>query len=160
MSKGNEWWRKRSTRGRNKIFESPNDLWESCCEYFESVDERKWNLVDFRGKDANRVEVPHETPYTKTGLCLFLDIDMDTWTNYSKKEGYEEFFGVTRAVNNIMFTQKFEGAAVGAFQANIIARDLGLAEQMQTSTDATISISASDEQQKSLDGLMDGPPKE
>jgi hypothetical protein len=33
-----------------------------------------------------------------------------------------------------MFTQKFEGATVGAFNANIIARDLGLKDQTDVTT--------------------------
>lgn len=36
---------------------------------------------------------------------------------------------VTTRIDEIIYKQKFEGAAVGAFNANIIARDLGLADK-------------------------------
>lgn len=38
---------------------------------------------------------------------------------------------VTTYVEEIIRTQKFEGAAVGAFNANIIARDLGLSDKKE-----------------------------
>lgn len=129
--KGNQFWKLRSKHGRDKIFKSPELLWEACCEYFEATDARKWVKTEFNGKDAIKCEVPTETPYTWTGLYLFLDIDHSTWQLYEKRE---EFIAITSRVRNIIFTQKFEGAAVGAFNAQIISRDLGLTEKVdQTS---------------------------
>ena len=73
--KGNQFWKLRSKHGRDKIWESPELLWESCVEYFEATDERKWIKVEFHGRDANKCEVEQETPYTLSGLFVFLDID-------------------------------------------------------------------------------------
>ena len=120
---GNQWWRQRSTHGRDKIFETPEDLWNACIEYFEATDKRKWQKTEFNGKDAVECKVPTDTPYTWTGLYLFLDIDHKTWILYTERE---HFIPITARIRNIIYTQKFEGAAVGAFNANIIARDLGL----------------------------------
>ncbi len=127
--KGNEWWRLRTKHGRDKNFKTPEDLWQACVEYFEVTDKRKWIKVDFRGKNASKVNIPTDTPYTMTGLYLFLGIDDQTWINYRTKENYKEYFEVVTRVDQIIYTQKFEGAAVGAFSSNIIARDLGLAEK-------------------------------
>ena len=41
------------------------------------------------------------------------------------------FIEIIRAIDKIMFAQKFEGAASGAFNANIIARDLGLTDKSE-----------------------------
>jgi len=127
-----QFWKQRSTRGRDKIFENPESLWDSCVEYLEKTDARKWLKTEFNGKDAIECKIPTETPYTFTGLYLYLDIDHKTWVLY---EGREEFIPITTRVRNIIYTQKFEGAAVGAFNANIIARDLGLKE----STDVNVN---------------------
>jgi len=124
--KGNQFWKLRSSIGRDKIFESPEQLWKGCQEYFESVDNRKWIRVEYNGKDATRCEVPNETPYTLTGLCLFLDIDLKTWNNYKNRSEDKHFSQTIAQVENIIYTQKYEGAMVGAFNANITARDLGL----------------------------------
>lgn len=122
----NQFWKQRSKHGRDKIFETTEILWEACAEYFESTDQRKWYKTEFNGKDARECRVPIETPYTLQGLCLFLDIDQKTWALYEKRE---DFIPITTRVRNIIYTQKFEGAAVGVFNANIIARDLGLVDK-------------------------------
>lgn len=125
-----QFWKLRSKHGRDKIFSTPEILWESCEEYFESVDARKWHKTEFHGKDAEKCMIPNATPYTWTGLYLFLDISHTTWQDYEKRE---DFIAICTRVRNIVYTQKFEGAAVGAFNAQIISRDLGLKD----STDIT-----------------------
>lgn len=124
----NQFWKLRSKHGRDLIFSSPTILWEACCEYFEATDNRKWVKKDWVGKDATEVNRETETPYTWTGLYLFLDIDHKTWGLY---EDREDFIPISARVKLIIFTQKFEGAAVGAFNANIIARDLGLTDKQE-----------------------------
>lgn len=64
------------------------------------------------------------------GLCLFLDIDRSTWADYRGKQGFSAI--VTRAEETIR-DQKFGGAAADLLNANIIARDLGLAERQEHS---------------------------
>lgn len=125
---GNQFWKLRSKHGRDKIFSSPEILWEACQEYFEATDARKWYKTEFNGKDAIECHVPTETPYTWTGLYLFLDISHQTWSDYEKRE---DFIEITTRVRNIIYTQKFEGAAVGAFNANVISRDLGLTDKKE-----------------------------
>jgi hypothetical protein len=112
------------------IFSSPEILWEACCEYFEVTDARKWIKTEFNGKDAVECHVPTEVPYTWTGLYLFLSISHQTWCDYEKRE---DFIETSTRVRHIIYTQKFEGAAVGAFNANLISRDLGLTDKSQVS---------------------------
>ena len=142
----NQFWKLRSTHGRDLTFSTPEKLWESCCEYFEATDQRKWVKKDWVGKDAFEVKRETETPYTLTGLFVFLDIVKQTWANYREKEG---FVDVIARVEQIIYTQKFEGASVGAFNANIIARDLGLKEQSE--------VAVSDNR-KTVDDMF--PPEE
>lgn len=128
-TEGNQWWKLRATHGRGLLFSSPTILWEGCCEYFEATDKRKWVKKDWVGKDANEVDRETDTPYTMTGLYIFLDITPQTWKDY---RGRQDFIEIVTRVEQIIFTQKFEGAAVGAYNANIIARDLGLADKKET----------------------------
>ena len=157
FKEGKQWWRQRTTHGRDKLFLLPEVLLDACVEYFESIDNRKWNKVDYKGKDATRVIIPMEVPYTQVSLCLFLDISEDTWRNYSTNETHSDFFEVTRAVNAIIYTQKFEGAAVGAFSHNIIARDLGLVDKIENNNKRTLTIKADEKQKDALEDLMKGP---
>ncbi|MEW5677053.1 terminase small subunit [Flavobacterium enshiense] len=135
--KGNEWWKLRSKHGRDKIFENSNQLWESCAEYFEATDKRKWNKVEYKGNPPKKFLIPTETPYTITGLCLFLGVNSKYFNDFKKAlEGKNDdkskgFSEVITRVEDIIYTQKFEGAAVFAFSHVIIARDLGLVEKKE-----------------------------
>jgi DNA-packaging protein gp3 len=150
---GNEFWKLRSKHGRDKIFKTPDLLWEACQEYFEVTSKRVWNKIDFRGKDADRVEIPTSVPFTITGLCIFLGLDHSTWLRYKSDSSqiqtsydkdfmeldevvFKDFHGVITRVESIVYTQKFEGATVNGFNANIIARDLGLVDKKELSGDA------------------------
>ena len=121
-------------RGRPPKFKTPIDLWNACQDYFRWCDANPLLETDFRGKDATEVSLPHPRPYTLTGLCAWLGVSERFWRDLrgSKKED-DEFSPVITRVEQIIYTNKFEGAAVGFFNANIIARDLGLADKRDIS---------------------------
>jgi len=125
--KGNKFWEARSSYGRTKAFEAPETLWESCIEYFNWVHENPLEKsIVYQGQvNESQVETIMRA-MTIDGLCTFLDIDVKTWSNYRQADGYEEYFQVVSKVESIIRTQKFEGAAAGLLNPNIIARDLGL----------------------------------
>lgn len=128
FEQGNQFWRQRSKHGRDKLFADPQLLLEQAMEYFALTDKRKWKKKDWVGKEAIEVERECETPYTKSGLALFLDCDWRT-LNDLKKDKNTDFLRVITRIEDIIYTQKIEGASVGAFNANIVARELGLADK-------------------------------
>lgn len=74
---------------------------------------------------------------TIDGLCLFLDIDVKTWANWRSQE---DFIPVVARAESVIKSQKFAGAAADLLNANIIARDLGLADkQDHTSSDGSMT---------------------
>ena len=66
---------------------------------------------------------------TVSGLCIFLDIDLTTWVAYRRRQGFTH---ITGQVDDIIRTQKFEGAAADLLNANIIARELGLVDKAES----------------------------
>jgi hypothetical protein len=130
---GNQFWKLRSKHGRDKLFVTPDLLWEAAAEYFEHTDGRKWIKKDWVGKDAMQVERETETPYTWSGLCLYLGCSESYFREF-KRDCAEDFVTVLTRIEQTIYTQKFEGAAVGTFNANIIARDLGLRDGMNVAT--------------------------
>lgn len=142
--KNNQFWKLRSKHGRDKLFESPELLWEAACEYFEWCDKNPWIKVEqakqkpevYKDKKGNvkvtpqLFKLPTQRPYTLTGLALYLDVSKNYWEEF-KKASHEGFLGVITRVEETIYTQKFEGAAVGAFNANIISRDLGLVDKKE-----------------------------
>lgn len=120
------YWKKNAT-GRPLSY-SPEELWEKAVEYFEFCDKNPWTKAEvIKGgeKAGEIVEVPINRPYTIIAFCLFAGITRKTFDNYGRLPEFLPFY--TR-IKDICYSQKFEGASVGAFNANIIARDLGLRE--------------------------------
>ena len=127
---GNQFWKARSSHGRAPIFPAPDALWEACAEYFEWVEKNPlWESKPFAFQGVVTVEpMPKMRAMTISGLCIFLDIARSTWDEYRANK---DFSGVVTRVEEIIRTQKFEGASADLLNANIIARDLGLAEKSE-----------------------------
>ena len=128
--KGNEFWKARSSHGRKPIFATPDDLWNACLEYFEWVEANplyETKAFAFQGV-VTKETLPKMRAMTIDGLCLFLDIGIQTWYDY---KGRDDFSEVTSRAENVIRSQKFAGAAADLLNANIIARDLGLADKSE-----------------------------
>lgn len=137
--KGNQFWKARTKHGRDKLFASAEALWEACSEYFEWVDENPlWEskLFSYQGEITEGI-APKMRAMTIDGLTLFLDVDYETWRRWREDEDFRAV--VTRA-EQVIRDQKFSGAAADLLNANIIARDLGLADKKDLqSTDGSMS---------------------
>jgi hypothetical protein len=155
--KGNQFWKLRSRHGRDKLFNSPKLLWKAACEYFEWMDKNPWQKKEQlkkaqviknnkTGKEKLHalIDIPTSRPYTLSGLCLYLNASESYWRNFrlntaakissgatKEAKAAEDFLTVISRVEEIISTQQFEGATVGAFNANIIARKQGLIEKVQ-----------------------------
>lgn len=136
---GNQFWKLRSKHGRDKLFTTPELLWEAATEYFEWCDSNPLIEVDFKGKDADRVEIPKMRPYTIQGLCLYLDCNSQYLKTFKAQLSendvyYKDFNTVITRIEETIYNQKFTGAAAGFLNPNIIARDLGLTERQDLTT--------------------------
>jgi hypothetical protein len=127
---GNRFWEARSSHGRKPIFASPDDLWSACVEYFEWAEANPLREEKvFNGKDGIvRADIAKMRAMTISGLCIFLDIDKTTWEDW---RGHPDFSRVVMRADEIIRDQKFAGAAADLLNANIIARDLGLADKSE-----------------------------
>ena len=128
---GNQFWKARTKHGRDKIFSDSDSLWEACCEYFQWVEDNplfESKAFAYQGV-VTQEQVAKMRAMTISGLCIFLDIDDDTWDLYRKRD---DFIGVTNRVESIIYHQKFQGAAADLLNANIISRDLGLADKTES----------------------------
>lgn len=131
----NQFWKLRCKHDRDKIFSSPDLLWDVSCEYFEWCEAHPLLEVSIKGKDNTEVAIPKLRPFTLRGLCLYIGCN-EAYINQLEKYSAEkndkashDFLDVISRIRDVIYTQKFEGAAVGLFSHNIIARELGLAEK-------------------------------
>jgi hypothetical protein len=145
--KGNQFWKQRSKHGRDKLFASPGLLWEAACEYFDFCDANPWVKIDFKGANIERVEIPTARPYTLSGLCLYLDCASSYFRHFKStiQENNKDFVTVISKIEEVIYTHQFEGAIVGAFNSNIIARALGLTEKSEVKTTIKIGKDFEDE---------------
>lgn len=123
--KGNQYWKLSESRGRPPKYSDPDELWAKCCEYFEWVEANpiiEKQVLNSKSGPVS-VDVPKHRPMTKAGLCIHLGIAQPTLDEMGKREDLSDV--VTRA-RDVIYVQKFTGAAAGIFNANIIARELGL----------------------------------
>ena len=130
---GNDLWTARSTAGPKPKFATADALWTACVEYFDWMRGRPLIEVKpfaYEGK-ITMADLPHQRAMTLASLCVFLDIGYSTWDEWRKER--PDLTEVITRVERIIFAQKFEGAAAGLFNANIIARDLGLADKKELS---------------------------
>lgn len=136
---GNQFWMQRTKHGRDRLFSDPELFWQECVRYFNWCVENPLYEEDFRGKDADRVEIRKMRAFTWSGLEVFLDCDLRRYraavsdeNNVMHLDLTEDFVRVILRVSKIMFTQQYEGAAAGLLNSNLAARYLSISEKTET----------------------------
>ncbi len=154
--KGNRFWELRSKHGRDKLFETPELLWQAACEYFKWCEDNPFMETEqargnsyYVDKDdetglktfaPNLIELPKMRPFTLYGLCLYLDCSTSYFRAFKSTatEKSKDFITVIEKMEEIIYNQKFSGAAAGFLNANIIARDLGLIDKGELTADISV----------------------
>lgn len=155
---GNQFWKLRSKHGRERLFGTPELLMQAATEYFEwcdsnpeyIVEQKKGNqniklsisedsdISDLKEVFSSLVYVPTKRPYTIQGLCLYCDCNVLYINQFEESikgktdELSKDFSKIISRIREIIYNQKFIGAAVGYFNSNIIARDLELVDKRDT----------------------------
>lgn len=130
FEKKNQLWKRRTD-----LKYTPASLEQSALDYFEWV--LAHPLIEPRpmvaGGEIHMIEVPKPRPMTIGGFCLFAGISQRYLNELAHHRDFKDAIGW---IKDAIYTQKFEGAAVGLFNANLISRDLGLADRQQVELDA------------------------
>ena len=155
--KGNQFWKLRSKHGRDKLFATPQLLWDACVEYFEWCDNNPLLEATRQKRKISRDEeiieqhaLPKMRAYTIQGLCLYLDCNVVYFNQFesSLKDKNDklslDFSKIVTRVRETIYNQKFTGAASGFFNSNIIARDLGLTDKSETKVSVEQPLFADD----------------
>jgi hypothetical protein len=74
---------------------------------------------------------------TIRGMCFFIGLSRQGWQEYSEKQ---DFSDIVSQIEDVIYTQKLEGAAADMLNANIIARELGLADKIAQETTGAIHV--------------------
>lgn len=142
--KGNRFWELRSKHGRDRAFKSPEHLWESACEYFNWCVENPFMEATFQKYKTSRdsevvkqMDLPKMRAFTMGGLCIYLGVNQTYFNKFESENSgrtdqeSKDFCKIVTRIREVIYEQKFTGAASGFFNSSIIARDLGLADKRE-----------------------------
>lgn len=129
---------------KKKYIETPEKLWELFEEYVKHEIKNPMYKVDYVGKDGSKVKTPLETPITFEGFECYLE-DMGIigdLGHYSSNlnDAYTEYLPIITRIRRNCFVHNFKGASVGLFNANIIAKKLGLVDKKEVENKGGIKI--------------------
>ncbi len=157
---------------QRKLYVQPEAFLKDACEYFvwceshplqeEQVAFHK--IKDGVGEDArehiqvSRAGKARMRPFTRMGLATHLGIPVSRLSGYTARGG--GWAEAMEMIEQIIYTQKFEGAAAGLLNATIISRDLGLAEKQEVAAevvDLTPRVEATPEDHHAIHVHPDDP---
>lgn len=118
---------------------TPDEFDAAWQEYFEWCDNNPWYKCE-QSKGGGIVNIPIPRPYTEAGFCSYHNLGVNYLSQLfdSVKDGEDDeskaFSWVLSRARAKCNAQKLEGAAVGIFNANIIARELGMVDKKDITT--------------------------
>lgn len=158
-------WSKRIRRGAGgKSFSNAEELLEAADEYFDWANGhplKAEKLFHYQGS-VTAAKEHRLRAFTFKGLCIFVGISSSTYEKYRQDP---EMSKATAIIDDIVWTQKYEGAAADLLNASIVTRDLGLVDKIEATNknenNTTIKADAlSKEAKKELLRAMDAAAEE
>jgi hypothetical protein len=150
---GHQFWRARAS---SALFADGDALWAACDAYFCWVEDNPVVVAEqlvVADEVTKKVPVAIKTrPMTKRGLCRFLGIAHTTWAEW-KRDRPELAAAIERA-ESVIWDQKFAGAAVGIFNGNLVARELGIADRVAGHDGGPVQVQDLTPQRPDNDRLM------
>ncbi len=140
--KGNKFWEIRSKHGRDKLFATPELMWEAAVEYFEWCEANpltEGKVFQFQGEIVDGT-VNKLRAFTLEGLCLYMGASASYFRAFKStlKDEDKDFLTIIKQIEETIYNQKFTGAAADLLNSNIIARDLGLADKKEHSGEVAV----------------------
>lgn len=131
---GNSFWRQcKLPTGAPRIYETPEALWDDCCQYFEWVEENplyERKAFSFQGAVITE-DLPKLRALTIEGLCGFLGISRWTWSRW--KQEREDLCDTIELIELIIYEQKFSGAAAELLNPSFIGKALRITDRIEIS---------------------------
>lgn len=136
----NQFWRLREVSGRRRKFKNARALQNACDNYFQWVEDTPV-LVErtglFKGVPFRYVERFPRVMHI-SAMCDHIGIVESTWREWRKTR--KDLSEVIMRAEEIIWEQKFQYAAIGVFNPNLIAMELGLKNKLQVSNSSVESL--------------------
>lgn len=138
---GNRFWEMRDFCGAPRTFEGPEELWTACMGFLDWLASNP--LYEAKLHNGKLKKIPKLRAPTIRGMCVFIGISSRMWAKWRNGEDPDfrpDLLPIIEAVEDVLWQFKIEGASAGLLHANIIARELGLADKADhTSSDGTMA---------------------
>lgn len=126
-----------------KLIETPEYLWILFEQYVLHEKTNPMKRTDYVGRDGLSVQTNLETPITFEGFECYLSDQgvIEDLGDYGKNKDdrYTEFVTTIKRIKGNCFVHNYKGAAVGLFNASIVAKKLGLIEKSDSTISQTIT---------------------
>lgn len=125
-------WNAHSSFGQQPEFNTAEDLWTAAQEYFEWVEDHPlWLEKGFAYQGEISIEKFSKIRAMSIGgLCLFLGMSRETFEQFGLRN---KFSVIVQRIEDVIFEQKFSGAAADLLNSALITRDLGLSDRRELS---------------------------
>ena len=124
------------------IYQSHEELIEMILGYFKYIEGNPLeedSVFAYQGETFHDARAKMRAP-TTAGLCAWLCISRETWTQWRGGSRRPEFKPVVEWVDQMMYDIKYTGASAGLLNPMIVARDLGLAEKQDINAATKVVI--------------------
>jgi len=125
--------------GIYKKIESPDKLLEYFREYKQYEENNRLYKIEYVGREGTRVETPLHYPLSMEAFksWLFINKIISDLSDYVKnKEGrYDDFAPIITHIKEFIFAHNFRGASVQLLNPSLIARQLGIKDQQDVTSD-------------------------
>jgi len=163
---GVQLWKLRTKHGRDKLFASGALLREEASKYFDWCDRHPWiraELVKYKG-DYSEADLPLGRPYTMDGLTVYLGVSggyfraaksniIDKRERGRGTAEDEDVLDAVQWIEGVVRAQQVEGAAVGVFNTNLVARINGIADNVNQTGNSEAVLRVTVRDQKTADDL-------
>ncbi len=122
---GNQFYKLASFTGRPKLFATPDDLLTAAFDYFDYCENNPVIKYGIYGCPPRMVGVKKMRAMSLQGLCAHIGL-----CHLRRYKQNAEFVPVIAYIQNVIFSWNIEGAAAGVLNPCVVARVLGLVEQV------------------------------
>lgn len=127
---------KRMPRGPKRTFNTCEDLLKAAEKYFTWCEKNplysQKSQYDTKLGEWKVIAEPKLRATTLIGLCHFIGIDTETFRRYRTGELCNgDLKEAAVLIDEMIYKQKFEGAAADMLNSSFIGRDLGLADKKE-----------------------------
>jgi hypothetical protein len=117
---------------------SPKQLWELASAYFHFQTSRPVQVREIKtlsggsgeGSYLADVDLPKARPFSWSGFLVYSGLTRSELKSMGKSD--PKMKKIVDRIEAVMWAQKFENAASGTMNANLIARELQLSEKIET----------------------------